>query len=260
MSLRLIESLEKWRSLRGTLQGDVGFVPTMGALHEGHLELGRACRSENQHAVFSIFVNPTQFNDPEDLKKYPRTLESDLEKLERIGVDYVLSPSFDALYPDKYRYAVDENELSRVLCGAHRPGHFRGMLTIVMKLLNIVRARRAYFGEKDFQQLELVRGMVESFFMDVEIVPMPIVREKDGLAMSSRNQRLTPEQRKIAPVLHQLLDSVRSLDEIKRELKVSGFEPEYVEERLGRRLVAAKLGDVRLIDNVASRCEVVHGA
>lgn len=222
----------------------------MGALHAGHLSLLHRAKLENDLAVASIFVNPAQFNDPRDLKLYPRTLDEDIKKLEAEGVDFLLLPAAGELYPDGYRYRVKETVDSGALCGAHRPGHFEGVLTVVLKLLNLVRADKAYFGEKDYQQFRLIKGMAEAFFIDTEIVSCPTLREADGLAMSSRNLLLEPEHRKLAPALHKTLRSKARPAAIKKRLAALGFGPEYVEERWGRRFAAARLGKVRLIDNV----------
>jgi pantoate--beta-alanine ligase len=228
----------------------LGFVPTMGALHEGHLSLVRRSRAENDLTLVSIFVNPTQFDDPADLAAYPRTLDEDLGMLRAEGTDFVIHPRETDLYPDGYRYRVTESPLSGVLEGAHRPGHFDGVLTVVLKLLQIASADRAYFGEKDWQQLILVRGMAEAFFLPTAIVACATVREADGLALSSRNRRLLPLDRKRAPRFHQALSSAATSDEACRELRAEGFEVDYVEDRDGRRLGAVRLGGVRLIDNV----------
>ena len=232
----------------------VGFVPTMGALHAGHESLVRKSVEENKTTVASIYVNPTQFDNQNDLAAYPETLEQDQRIFESLGVDLLLIPTFEQMYPDGFRYQVLETEFARNLCGAHRDGHFTGVLTIVMKLLNIVRPNRAYFGEKDYQQYLLIRDMVDTFFMDVEIVPCPIVRESDGLALSSRNLNLDPCARKTAPIIHQLINSSATDREISDRLAEAGFDVDYVETRDGRRFVAAKIGEnpvVRLIDNVA---------
>ncbi|MEK7721340.1 MAG: pantoate--beta-alanine ligase [Elusimicrobiota bacterium] len=228
----------------------IGFVPTMGALHAGHMSLLRRARSENDLAVASIFVNPTQFNDKRDLERYPRTLAEDIEKLEKEKTDFLLLPGARELYPDGYRYRLNETVESGALCGARRPGHFEGVLTVVMKLLNLVRADRAYFGEKDYQQYRLIREMTEAFFIGTKIIPCPTLREPDGLAMSSRNLLLGPEERKLAPALHKALRSSARPAEVKKRLAALGFKPEYVQERWGRRFAAARLGKVRLIDNV----------
>jgi pantoate--beta-alanine ligase len=231
----------------------LGFVPTMGALHDGHLSLVERSRRENDRTLVSIFVNPTQFDDAADLEAYPRTLERDLSLLESAGVDYVLSPRAAEMYGDGFRYRVSETELSTVLEGAYRPGHFDGVLTIVLKLLNIASAERAYFGEKDWQQLQLVRGMADAFFLSTAIVACPTVRETDGLALSSRNARLRGSERTRAAQLHRVLTSARTTDDAIDRLAEAGFTVDYVHDREGRRLAAVRLGGVRLIDNVPLR-------
>lgn len=253
--MKVVESiaeLNAQRRARGA--GDTGFVPTMGALHEAHLALVRRAKSENARAWASIFVNPAQFNDPGDLAHYPRTLEEDLELLRGAGCDLVFLPRADEIYGDGYRYRVTENEQSLELEGATRPGHFDGVLTVVLKLLMLTRPERAYFGEKDFQQLELVEGLVRAFFVDTAIVRCPTVRDADGLAMSSRNRLLSPAERARAPALHRVL--ARSVaehwpaEDARAALGREGFEVDYVADRDGRRLAAVRLGPVRLIDNV----------
>jgi pantoate--beta-alanine ligase len=223
----------------------------MGALHDGHKSLVRRSQLENDHTLVSIFVNPTQFDDPADLEKYPRPLARDLDLLTAIGVDFVYVPRESELYSEGYRYRVSETDLSTAMEGRHRPGHFDGVLTVVLKLLQIVSADRAYFGEKDWQQLMLVRGMADAFFLTTAIVGCPTVREPDGLALSSRNQRLTPEDRERAPVFYRTLSTASSAADAASQLRASGFEVDYVEDRDGRRLGAVRLGRVRLIDNVA---------
>lgn len=250
--MKIIKSAEKWKKLKaGRLRGrTIGFVPTMGALHEGHLSLVRRSKKENALTVVSIFVNPAQFNDKGDLKNYPRPLKEDVKMLAAAGADYLFLPDAKQMYADGYAYKVSEGDISKTLCGAYRPGHFDGVLTVVMKLLNIVGADKAYFGEKDYQQYLLIKGMAAAFFMATEIIPCPIVREQDGLAMSSRNRRLSPVERALAPLFHRCLETRQPAARIKKALSVAGFRPDYVEERWGRRLGAVKLGKVRLIDNV----------
>ncbi len=247
-----IDRLEHWRRERRGLAGrSLGFVPTMGALHEGHAALVERSVRENDLTVVSVYVNPTQFDQPDDLEHYPRTLEEDRRLAEKLGVDYLLCPPGREMYPDGYAYKVTESPFSQKLCGAHRTGHFDGVLTVVLKLLNFVRPHRAYFGEKDFQQLELVRGMVDAFLLEVEIVACPTVRESDGLAASSRNRHLTPAERELAREFPRLLRSPGRARDIVRELEARGFAVDYVEEQRGRRLGAVRLGEVRLIDNIA---------
>lgn len=249
----VIKKINEWKEIRNSdSMGNksIGFVPTMGALHEGHLSLMRKSIEENDITVVSSFVNPTQFNDKNDFIIYPKTFESDLQKLENVGVDYLFYPDYKEIYNDDFKYEVNEKELSKILCGANRPGHFTGVLTIVMKLLNIIKPGKAYFGEKDYQQYQLIKGMAEAFFLDCEIVPLPLIREEDGLAMSSRNKLLTEDERKLAPKFHQWLNSNNSIDEIKKRLAMDGFEVEYIEKIDNRRFGAVLLGKVRLIDNV----------
>jgi pantoate--beta-alanine ligase len=246
----IVSDPRKWQELRTGLKGSVGFVPTMGNLHEGHISLCRRARAENDHVLVSIFVNPTQFNQRADYEKYARTFDADCALLGAAGVDYVLHPDEKAMYPDRYEVQVSESAISKELEGQFRPGHFEGMLTVVLKLLNIAQANRAYFGEKDFQQLTLVKKMAEAFFVPTEIVPVPTVRADSGLALSSRNGRLSPEQLKQATEISRLLKSELSDEEVMKKLSDAGFKPEYVATKWGRRLAAAWLGDVRLIDNV----------
>ncbi len=247
--IRTIEQLKSWRkNLSPSLS--VGFVPTMGALHEGHATLLRQARQQSDLVVLSIYVNQTQFNDPKDFEKYPNTWDSDLQIAEQEKVDVIFAPNFSEMYPDNYRYKVTENELSQKLCGEFRPGHFDGVLSIVMKLFNIVRPSFAFFGEKDFQQLSLIRGMVEAFFMDIQIIPVSTVREKDGLAMSSRNLRLNQEERALAPQLFQIISTEKNIEKAKGRLDHLGFKVDYIVDQNNRRYAAAFLGPVRLIDNV----------
>lgn len=254
----------------------VALVPTMGNLHDGHMKLVDEAKARADVVVVSIFVNPMQFDRPEDLARYPRTLQEDCEKLNKRKVDLVFAPSVKEIYPngtETHTY-VDVPGLSTMLEGACRPGHFRGVSTIVSKLFNLVQPDIACFGEKDFQQLALIRKMVADMGFDIEIVGVPIMRAKDGLALSSRNGYLTAEQRKIAPGLYKVLSSIadklqvgeRDLDEIitiaGQELNEKGFRADDIQIRdadtllevseTSKRaviLVAAWLGDARLIDN-----------
>jgi pantoate--beta-alanine ligase len=234
----------------------VGFVPTMGALHKGHLEVLKRARAENDILVLSIFVNPTQFNNKSDFELYPNTWEDDLVIAKSVGVDYLFAPTYEEIYPDHYKYIVTETVNSKDLCGASRPGHFDGVLTIVLKLLNIISPRNAYFGEKDFQQLSLIKGMVEALYLGTNIVPVPIVREEDGLALSSRNSRLNEKGRALAPYIFEAIQSSVTADEAKQILESKGFRTDYCVDKDNRRFVAVftnetKDGlDVRLIDNV----------
>ncbi|HVZ63442.1 MAG TPA: pantoate--beta-alanine ligase [Lacunisphaera sp.] len=251
--MRVFHQLSGWRAARADpdYRGrTIGFVPTMGALHAGHRALLERARAENDRVVLSIFVNPTQFNDPADLARYPRTLDSDLQLAAGL-VDDVLAPAAADFYPNGYHYRVSEDDFSRRWEGAHRPGHFDGVLTIVLKLLNVVGADRAYFGEKDWQQLQLVRGLVRDFFLPVEIVACPTVRADDGLALSSRNRLLSPAARAKAALFPKLMRAARQPEAAETALQAAGFAVDYVADHEGRRLGAVRLENVRLIDNVA---------
>jgi pantoate--beta-alanine ligase len=251
----IVSEPKKWQKQRSALKGSLGFVPTMGNLHAGHAALVQRAKAENDHVLVSIFVNPTQFNLRADYEKYARTFEADCALLGDAGADYIFHPDEKAMYPDNYEVQVTETALSKQLEGEFRPGHFQGMLTVVLKLLGIAQADRAYFGEKDFQQLMLVRKMVEAFFLPVEIIAVPTMRAESGLALSSRNGRLSPEQLKQAAEIPRLLKSSLPDDAVMKKLAAAGFKPEYVATQWGRRLAAAWLGDVRLIDNVPVKGE-----
>lgn len=250
---KIIKSAKEWNDLyfeENLSPSQLGFVPTMGALHKGHASLVQKSVSENIRTAVSIFVNPTQFNDPKDLEKYPKTFEHDFQMLEELDVDFLFFPEYEELYADNFIYQVHENSFSKILCGAYRSGHFDGVLTVVLKLLNIIKAGKAYFGEKDYQQYKLIKGMAEAFFLQTEIIACPTVRDEDGLALSSRNLLLSPEERKFALNFPKLLCANKSCDEIKFDLEQLGFKVDYIEEYDSRRLGAVYAGKVRLIDNV----------
>jgi pantoate--beta-alanine ligase len=252
--VKCYDDLAAWRRDRRDIIGTIGFVPTMGALHEGHRRLLQRSVRECDVTVLSVYVNPTQFNNPSDLEHYPRTVDDDLAVARQTGVDVVITPGYADLYPDDFRYRVEETRFSRELCGAHRPGHFTGVLTVVMKLLNLVRPQRAYFGEKDYQQYLLIRDMAEAFFLDTEIVPCPTVREASGLALSSRNALLDAPGRERAPRFPCLLRNAESDASASAALTEAGFTVDYVQSLHGRRFgavtVTAGERQVRLIDNV----------
>ncbi len=254
----------------------IGFVPTMGYLHEGHLSLVRKSIEDNDITVASIFVNPTQFGPTEDLDAYPRDEKGDCDKLEREGVDAVFIPTPEEMYPPLYQTYVEVMELTKYLCGRFRPTHFRGVTTVVLKLFNIVQPNRAYFGKKDYQQFRVIERMCDDLNLDVEIIPCPIVREKDGLAMSSRNKYLTPQERADATIIHRAIEKgkemilngerdsnkviqmikemIRSVKTLKKIDYVSIVDIHTVEDvsfidRDVLIAVAAYFGKARLIDN-----------
>ncbi|HHH52248.1 MAG TPA: pantoate--beta-alanine ligase [Bacteroidetes bacterium] len=228
----------------------IGFVPTMGAIHEGHLSLIKKSNIENDITVVSIFVNKFQFNDPKDYENYPIEIESDITILEKNNVDYLFLPSTQTMYPKDFSYKIVENNLSNILCGKSRPGHFEGVLTIVAKLLNIIKPHSAYFGEKDYQQYLLIDNMVKSLLMNVRIVSCQTVRESDGLALSSINLLLSQNERELAANFPRILSSNISIEEKTKKLSSLGFDVDYVEEQFDRIFGAVKIGNVRLIDNV----------
>lgn len=249
--MKLINSPFEMKQWRRTVNQSIGFVPTMGALHAGHEELLKKSRNENEISVLSIFVNPTQFNDPKDFEKYPLTWDADLEMAKKNDVDVLFAPNKSLMYPDDYHFKLIENDFSLSLCGKDRPGHFDGVLSIVMKLFQIVEPTKSYFGEKDYQQFQLVKDMTKAFFMNVEVLPVAIIREKSGLAISSRNVRLSEKDRlEIAPIIYKTISESKSAVEAKTQLQVYGFKVDYVEDWNSRRFVAVHLNDVRLIDNV----------
>jgi len=283
-SLRVIHDLTEWHQLRQSLTGTVGLVPTMGFLHEGHLSLVRAARQQTDIVVVWIFVNPTQFGDPADFAAYPQNMAQDLALLQAEGVDYVLAPTPEAVYPPGFQTEVQVRQVSAPLEGAFRPGHFTGVATVVAKLFNLVWPHKAYFGQKDAQQVVVLRQMVKDLNYPLEMVVCPTMREADGLAMSSRNVRLSSVERTAAPVLYQALQLAqqqltagqRQAASIKTQMRalieaelqtaqtlgvtgkveyVSLAHPQTLEELEtveGSALIslAVHLGQVRLIDNL----------
>jgi pantoate--beta-alanine ligase len=209
--MEICTTIAQFREIRKRLSDSLGLVPTMGFLHEGHLSLVRRARAENDHVAVSIFINPTQFGPHEDLARYPRDLPRDLDFLQRAGVDLVLTPSAKEIYPPGYHTYVIVEEITERLEGLARPGHFRGVATVVAKLFNIVQPTRAYFGQKDAQQVVVIRQMVRDLNFDLEVVVCPTVREPDGLAMSSRNVYLDPDERRAATVLYRALQRAGQL-------------------------------------------------
>lgn len=278
--MKVIRTVEELKSVVGALKAEgksVGLVPTMGALHDGHVSLMEKARGDNDVVVVSVFVNPTQFNNPDDLRTYPRTEEADCARMRDAGVDIALIPSVEEIYPEPDNRVFDLGKVAEVMEGTMRPGHFNGVAQIVSKLFRMVEPTRAYFGEKDFQQIAVIRRMVEiEGFKNLEIVDCPIKREADGLALSSRNVRLTPHQREIAPNIHRImvesLDKARdcSVEEVKRsvidavnaypEMDVEYYEivnaadmqpiTDWSQATQAVGCITVYLGDVRLIDNI----------
>jgi pantoate--beta-alanine ligase len=274
--MKIIETIAEMKQARKKLRGTLGFVPTMGYLHEGHLTLMRQALAENKFAAASIFVNPTQFGPKEDFRKYPRDPERDLAMLKRVGTHLVFMPPVEEMYPEGFNSWVDVAGITERLEGAHRPGHFRGVATVVAKLFNIVEPTRSYFGQKDAQQLLVIKKMVANLNMSLEVVASPTVREPDGLAMSSRNTYLNPKERQAATVLWKALSlsqemylkGERNADKMRQAMtQLISQEPlaivDYVSvadtqtlqelsEFEGTALVsmAVRIGNTRLIDNI----------
>ena len=249
--MKIFKDIYEWGKYRNSLPSDksLGVVLTMGALHDGHMSLIERSKHDNDYTLVTIFLNPTQFSNPKDLGNYPKTWDQDVEKLKRINIDFLLAPKYEQIYVDDYRYKVSENEFSSILCGASRAGHFDGALTVVMKLLNIAKADRTYFGEKDYQQYLLVKGMVEAFFMDTEVIPCKTIREEDGLPMSSRNLRLSSEGRKLASLYAAIIRGSMPLNAIRKKLEQNNIAVDYLEEHFNRRFAAVLVEGIRLIDN-----------
>lgn len=215
--IRTVSEMQKLSLDLNTRGRSIGLVPTMGALHKGHLSLIKRSREENDVSIISIFVNPTQFGPREDYKKYPRALEKDKRLAECEGVDIIFTPEVGEMYPEGYLTYVNVEKLSDVLCGAYRPGHFRGVCTVVCKLFNIIRPTRAYFGQKDYQQFKIIKKMTEDLNLNVETIMMPVIRESNGLAVSSRNSYLSITERKQAFILIEALKKAREMIKSEKE-------------------------------------------
>ena len=264
--MKIFTSVKELRAeLETAEQSGIGFVPTMGALHAGHRSLVERARRENATVVVSVFVNPTQFNDKNDLRHYPRTPEADARLLERTGADFVLMPSVKEIYPEPDGRQFDFGQIDKVMEGATRPGHFNGVAQVVSRLFDIVRPARAYFGEKDFQQIAVVKAMVDQLSLPVEIVECEIVRGEDGLALSSRNALLDAEHRAAAPQIYAALRAAaeKSQELTPEALKVINYQS--VDARTMQEVaawsdaeriqgcIAVQAGDIRLIDNIRIR-------
>ena len=277
-NIRIVNKVKDMQALSNRLKKEgrlISFVPTMGALHEGHLSLMRTAKEKGNFLVVSIFVNPTQFGPSEDFNKYTRDLDGDIKKISDIGVDVVFFPEVDEIYPEGFETYVEVQQLQKPLCGEFRPSHFQGVATVVLKLFNIVKPDIAIFGEKDYQQLLIIKKMVRDLHLEIEIIGMPIIREEDGLALSSRNAYLSDEQRLQALALSNSLNNIKRMfndgeNSISNLIKAgtsilnesSIKDIDYLEIRDGNTLegqqkakkgdivaIAAKVGNARLIDN-----------
>lgn len=277
-NIQIVNKVKEMQALSNSIKKEgrlISLVPTMGALHEGHLSLMRAAKEKGDFLVVSIFVNPTQFSPSEDFNKYTRDLDGDIKKISDIGVNAVFFPNVDEIYPEGFETYVEVQQLQKPLCGQFRPGHFKGVATVVLKLFNIVKPDIAIFGEKDYQQLLIIKKMVSDFHLEIEVIGMPIIREEDGLALSSRNAYLSDEERFQALALSSSLNNIKKMfnggennisnlikagTSILNESSIKNID--YLEIRNGSTLesqkeakkgdivaVAAKVGNARLIDN-----------
>lgn len=247
--MRLIDKISDMKAIirsNKTMSKTIGFVPTMGYLHEGHLSLASRSVQDNDFTVMSIFVNPTQFGPNEDFEKYPRDLERDLTLAESVGVDVVFAPTVEEMYPDGYKTYVNVEDITEVLCGRSRPGHFRGVTTVVNKLFNIVEPQKAYFGQKDAQQVIVLKKMVRDLNMNLEVITCPIIRESDGLAMSSRNVYLNSDERKSAVILS------KSLFEAEELIKQGETSRKKIVEYIGSAIGKEKLAAIDYIEVVSA--------
>ena len=247
---KLVSDIEEIQQFVKASSGSIGLVPSLGNFHLGHQSLFEKSIAQNKHTIVSIVCLPIVFNDQTDFKNYPRTLEADLKRVKAVGADRLFVPDNQALFPGPFTYRITESEFSNTLEGFKRPGHFDGALTVILKLLQLLKPDHLYLGEKDYQQLELVKGMCDAFYLPTKIISCPIVREADGLAYSSRNRQLTPQQRERAAEFPRLLKSKCLPSTITRKLTTLGFDVQYIKDYKNRRLGAVILDSIRLIDNV----------
>ena len=252
--MQIIKNIQDWKKIRKSIPAEktLGLLATMGCLHAGHASLLKRAITENDYTLLTIFVNPTQFNDSKDYENYPAPLEQDLGFARNMGVDFVITPSPTEMYPDgNFIQVITEHPFSKIMEGRVRPGHFNGMLTIVMKLLILAEADRTYFGEKDYQQLFLVREMAKNYLQRTEVVPCPTMYEPSGLPLSSRNTRLNSEERKLAETFFNWLqnNTSSSLTEIHEQAKHLKIPVDYLEIHDKRLFIAIRIGSIRIIDN-----------
>lgn len=250
----IADNIKQFHSIRNSLikQQKIGFVPTMGALHNGHISLIKKAKSENDVVIVSIFVNPTQFNNPNDYQTYPNQLQQDIQILESLDVDVLFNPSEKDIYPDGNLLRIEPKlEIANILEGKSRPGHFSGMLTVVLKLLQIAKPNNLYLGEKDYQQVMLIKQLVKDFFINTKIIVCPIQREPSGLPLSSRNKNLTSTDIEIANKIYEILrqDDFSNLEELTNKINSAGAKLQYIQKLNNRIFLAFYICKVRLIDN-----------
>ncbi|MCX7126325.1 MAG: pantoate--beta-alanine ligase [Gammaproteobacteria bacterium] len=252
--MKIIADVNEWIKIRNGFSETIkiGFVPTMGCLHQGHGSLINDSVKQNDITVLSIFINPTQFNDASDFSRYPKTIEKDLDYARQLNVDYVVTPDVEAMYPEGNSISlITDHPFSNIMEGHYRPGHYNGVLSIVMKLLLLVRPNNIYFGEKDYQQYFLIRELIKKYFIQTNIVMCPIIRESSGLPFSSRNTRLSLTEREQVEMFYQFfyINRPHTLNEIKEKITELGMHLDYFEIHNNRLFLAIKVGPIRIIDN-----------
>lgn len=252
--MKMISDINEWKKIRNNISANlkIGFVPTMGCLHQGHASLIKKSVLQNDMTVLSIFVNPTQFNDPSDYQHYPKTLDGDMTLARQLNVDYVITPDIESMYPDGNQiYFVTDHSFSTIMEGRYRPEHFNGVLTIVMKLLQLIRANKIYCGEKDYQQYFLVSELIKKYFVQTEIMLCPTVRESSGLPFSSRNMKLSTHERQLIETFYEFFYRHRphALIEIKEKITALKMQCDYFEIHDDHLFFALKIGSIRIIDN-----------
>ncbi len=249
----VITSITEWQRIRATMfsmNKSLGLFMTMGNLHAGHIHLLQRSLADNDTTVMSLFVNPTQFNDKNDFKNYPCTLDNDIKLCEEIGVDYILYLEYEDYYPDDYQYQIQETQISKLFEGEIRLGHFVGAMTIIMKVILLTKAHRCYFSEKDYQQLLLVQGLVKAFFLDIDVVACPIIRDAYGVPHSSRNNLLSESAYALAKQFINIFHTYKDNKVIQDKLGKIKIKVEYVADFKGRKIIAVQIGKIRLIDNI----------
>lgn len=251
---QIIKNISNWKDIRKNIDSNktIGLVMTMGNLHQGHISLLDKSIAQNDINILTIFVNPTQFNNQDDFDKYPNTIDDDIKLATKTGVDFILIFSKDELYPDNYTYKLSTNSpISQVMEGEYRPGHFNGMLTIVLKMHCLTLPTKSYFGEKDYQQYQLIKDMIEAYLLPTEVISCPIIRAENNLALSSRNNRLSKDEIIHAAKFSNLLkDENLSDEQIINKLTELDFKVDYIQTTNNRRFGAVYINDVRLIDNI----------
>lgn len=249
--MQIINNIHTYKKYYNTIKNKtIGFVPTMGALHNGHISLCKESIKYNDITIVSIFINPTQFNNKQDLTTYPKDITQDLNILKKYKIDGVFVPEYQEIYQDDFNYQMTENNFSKILEGKFRPGHFTGVLTIVLKLLNIIKPNNIYMGEKDYQQAILIKNMIDAFFIDTKINICPTIRDDSGLALSSRNKKLSDQDLIKAKEFNKILKNNQSIYNKKQQLEQLGFTVEYIENINNRILSAVQINNIRLIDNI----------